>query len=149
MLSKVIDPNGSVVKITYDSADRLIRKDITRASGVEGTTFEVYNYDGAHRMIKAQDDDSVVEMKYDSLGNITQESQTLSGAPTRNVLSQYDLLGNRTKLTYPSGKEINFTYDGLYRLKTISQNLKLIAEYSYIGPGRVKSRRYGLLPRLQ
>ena len=60
------------------------------------------------------------------------------------IYSEYDLLGNRTRLNYPSGGYITYTLDELNRVKQIKdRNAQIIAEYSYAGPTRVKSRAYG------
>lgn len=72
---QIKDPNGTIVRNQYDLLNRLIRRDIEKAEGVEGTSFEIYEYDPLGRIIKAQDDDSTVLLSYDELNRIISENQ--------------------------------------------------------------------------
>ena len=69
------DANDTVVVNVYDLLNRLTDRTITPGSGVStDTTFETYEYDGLSRIVRAEDDDSVVIREYDSLGNIIAET---------------------------------------------------------------------------
>ncbi|MBN2018890.1 MAG: RHS repeat protein [Sedimentisphaerales bacterium] len=137
-LIQTIDAAGSVVDYTYDDLNRLIEKYITPGAGVsDQTTFEYYQYDNSLNLVGAGNDYSVVARSYDSLSNIIQE--TLNGVTTT---SSYDGLGNKLSCTYPSGRAVNYTYDALNRIKTISDAGGTIASYNYIGPRRPERRDY-------
>ena len=52
-LSTQTKEDGSVLAYAYDGAGRLIRIDVTRAAGVEGTTVQEFAYDGQGRRVHA------------------------------------------------------------------------------------------------
>jgi RHS repeat-associated protein len=147
-LFTITDQNGNLINHTYDNALRLTQKDITRGTGVEGTTQEVFTYNGLSQLTQATNYDGVTQisqviMSYDSLGNLLQEQQQIGTQSVKSVASVYDVMSFRTSLSYPSGtKTINFEPDDLNRIERITQNVQLIAEYTYAGPGRVTGRSY-------
>jgi len=149
------DANGSVVTTAYDLLNRQTGKTIVPGPGVAdqangGTTAETFQYDGLSRLIRAEDNDSLVSRQYDSLSNTVREVQNqvppFGAADDRVVLSTYDGIGNKLTCTYPGGRVINTTFDELDRKKTITDTTgapQMIAAYDYIGPGRVERRDYG------
>ncbi len=137
------DGNGTVVSSTYDLLSRLTGRTITRAPGVEGTTYEVYQYDGLSRVVRAENNDSIVAREYDSLGHIVRETQQVQpGGPVRVFQHEFDEAGNTASSTYPGGRVITRTYDPLHRVKTILDGAVTVASYDYIGFGRVQRRDY-------
>jgi RHS repeat-associated protein len=142
VLNSMTDPNWNIINYTYDDALRLNRKDVTKATDVKGTTFEIFGYDGLSRMLSAQNDFSTITMNYDSLGNLLNETQQIGSQSAKSVASAYNELGFRTSLTYPNGRQINFTPDVLNRIDLIREGSNIIADYDYVGPARVKSRKY-------
>ncbi|MCH6258917.1 DUF6531 domain-containing protein [Puniceicoccaceae bacterium K14] len=134
-----LDANGNEVTRSYDLNDRIVRVDIELGAGVsDDTTFEIFAYDGLNRITHAEDDDSVVTRQYDSLSNITLETQ--NGV---NVASTYDGVGNKLTCTYPDGRIITTSYDALERKATIQDEEQSIAVYSYFGPARVERKVLG------
>ncbi|MBI4835208.1 MAG: putative Ig domain-containing protein, partial [Planctomycetes bacterium] len=101
------DPNGSVIVQTFNAVNMITGRTITRATGVIGTTWEEFAYNGAYQMTQARNDDSTVNMKYNSFGLTTEEEQIL-GAYSGIVSSGYNIVGKQTGLTYPSGKALTF-----------------------------------------
>jgi RHS repeat-associated protein len=134
------DANGSFVSSAYDSLDRLTGRTVVPALGVSGDTTEAYQYDGLSRIVLAEDYDSQVERKHDSLSRVT--SETLTGLTSETTSCLYDGVGNMLSCMYPGGREVNRTYDELDRVQTISDQDGVIATYAYIGPGRVEGREY-------
>jgi RHS repeat-associated protein len=49
------------------------------------------------------------------------------------VAATHDGVRNRLSLTYPSGRTVTTTYDGLDRVQTISDGTALVGTYGYIG----------------
>ena len=146
------DANGSVATCTYDLLNRLTTKSITVGPGVStDTTAETYKYDGLSRLVLAEDNDSRVTRNYDSLSQVTRETLTIArGQPDETsgtTICRYDGVGNDLETTYPGGRFITCTYDKLDRKSVITDETgggsQLIAEYSYVGPGRVERRDYG------
>jgi len=148
------DANGSVRTCSYDLIDRPVLCQVARGAGVIGTTEQSWQYDGLGRTTRATDnnepatpaDDSVVTCAYDSLSRKLEEHQILGG---NDQIVSFDWQDDdlRKTLTYPNGRKVGATFDGLDRLKTMS-NLSgqpksgLLASWEYIGPGRVLSRAY-------
>ena len=88
-------------------AARLLEEFILVGPGVSNeTTAESYGWDGRRRLIRAEDNDSVLTYTHDSLSQTT--SETVLG---RTVSSTYDGAGNRTRCTYPGGRVITADYD--------------------------------------
>ena len=117
-----------------------------------GTNRLDHEYDGLSRLTSATDnnepdsagDNSVITFAYDSLGRAIEESQKL-GALTPSAVSRAWRAGDlRSGLTYPNGRVLEYTYDALDRLSTLGdQGAPLpVAQYAYIGRGRVLQRDY-------
>jgi RHS repeat-associated protein len=140
-----VDANGNQVSATYDLLNRATARTITRGSGVQGTTFESYEYDGLSRTVQAQNNDSLVTRSYDSLSHVTRETQQVvsSGATAQSVACTYDGVGNVLSCAYPGGRVVSSSYEALNRKQTISDGAGGIATNSYFGPGRVERRDYG------
>ncbi|MFO0983632.1 MAG: DUF6531 domain-containing protein [Planctomycetota bacterium] len=133
-----VDANGSAVSSTYDRLDRLTRRDIVVGSGVSSaTSFEVYQYDGLSRLVRAENDGSVLGRSYDSLSHLVSEVE--NGA---RLVSTYDGVGNEIDWTLPGGRRLGCTYDVLNRRKTIAEDTQVIATYDYFGSSRVELRQY-------
>ncbi len=147
------DANASVINYTYDRRNRLTSKSITPATGVVGTTTESYAYDGLSRLISANDNDSSVTRQYDSLSNVTRETQqVVPSGPLRTVTLAYDGVGNLTRLTYPGGRVVVSTYDGLNRPLLMRDDPPVpgstIATNLYRGPYLLERRNFGNGTRL-
>src|SRR5205085_11703685 len=114
-LASMSDANGTTVNYSYDLLNRVSSKSVSPAAGVTGTTLENYAYDGLSRLVNAADNDSTVTRQHNSLSAVTRETQQITGNPVRTVLGVYDGVGNRLIATYPVGRMITATYDGLRR----------------------------------
>lgn len=138
------DENGTVVVNTLDDLGRVIERDITRATGVEGTTNEEFAYDANGRLTSAKDDDSVVTLKWDSFGRIHEESIGWGNPATvtRTVKRDYDLTGNVTKVTYPDNTAIDYVIDAdSDRIDQVKDGSNVVADYRWVG-GRVDKLDY-------
>jgi len=139
------DLNGTKVENTYDDAGRLTDRTITPAAGIEGPTGEHFGYDGLNRLALASNSDSEVSFIYDKAGRLEREIQKIketeagieSIAATYEVVYQHDDDGNKTQVTYPSGKVITITPDALDRIDYIKENDKLLVDYTYEGKGKI------------
>ncbi|MCX7702570.1 MAG: RHS repeat protein [Planctomycetota bacterium] len=157
-----IDGNGTVATNYYDPSERLINRQITlgpyaKAGNPEyQTTFEHFEYDYLGRIIKAEDNDTSVELSYDSLGNTLKEKQTVGNSHStyssafdesvsRIVENIYDGSGNRLCLYYPHPEsqppeyEVSYNIDHLNRIYQINlrsnASISVVAHYTYIGSG--------------
>jgi YD repeat-containing protein len=132
------DPNGSVVANAYDGLDRLTDRGVAPGAGVSSaTTFEGYCYDGLSRLVRAEDDDALVTLEYDSLGNVLCEtSQVLPAGLPQTVIGTYDAVGLQTRVVYPGGRTIERDYDELERAVQVRDVLPaaVIADSWFQGP---------------
>ena len=122
------DPNGAVATHTYDALDRIVSTAYSGIPAPEGTSLQTYEYDGLGRLTRAVDDnspedvddDAIVEFSYDSLGRLFEERQRLSGELADEVVS-YGLRAEdlQSALIYPSGRRLDYSYDGFGRLTEV------------------------------
>ena len=138
-VTSIVDANGTVWTTSYDALNRLVRADVVPGAAVsDETTFLQFAYDGLSRVVRAEDDDSVVTTGYDSLSSVMRD--TLQGFTTSAL---YDGLGNQTVLRYPSGRTLDIAHDGLERMKVVRDAGALVAAYEYLGPDRIERRVLG------
>jgi RHS repeat-associated protein len=116
---------GQPINFTYDDRNRLR----TRASPTETATF-AYFLGG--QMSHAQNSAATLDFGYDARDDLTSETTNIAGLPTQIVSHQYDLVGNRTQLTYPDGAYVSYVYDELNRLHILrdDQNVDQVT-YTY------------------
>lgn len=133
------DANGTVTVFAYDPLDRLVRKDITPGPGVAATTtFEVFAYDGMSRCVMASNDVSLTEFGYDSMGNSVHARMR-----GYDVVVIYDQNGERTQLEYPGGRTVDYLYNELDEVTTVTSSpgggapSVTLATLAYDGPGRI------------
>jgi len=133
------DANGNAVSHAYDLLNRLTNKIVIPGAGVSSnTTFERFRYDGLSRLVRAEDDDSLVELAYNSLGSVLQHR--LNGQSTT---ATYDGVGNTLRCTYPGGRIVGYAYDPLNRIHAIldASNTEQCT-YDFIGPDRMERMDY-------
>jgi YD repeat-containing protein len=82
-----------------------------------------------------------VQLGYDSVGNLTRE--ILDGQSTTN---QFDGVGNLLRCVSPSGFTLDFGWDELNRMQTLTDSERLLARYGYVGRNQVETL---LLPGTQ
>lgn len=148
---QVTDPNGTVSTHTYDPRWRRIDTAVAPGPGVQGTTVQVFEYDGLHRVTRAEDDDVDVTVVYDSLGRVVEEAQDLSGgAPTLYVSYAWQAQDLMTGLVYPDNRFVQYQYDGAERLRfVVDPGSGAAAGYDYFGVERVHTRFFGNGVRLE
>ena len=110
-----------------------------------------FEFDGLSRLTRATDnndpdetdDDSIVTFIYDSLSRVVEETQQIGNLPTQVISSAWEAENLRVGLTYPNGRKLEFTFDDLDRIQSITDEgaAEAIVEYDYIGVGRVLERR--------
>lgn len=133
------DANGNAMGSVYDLLDRMTTRTIVPGPGVStNTTFESFHYDGLSRLVDAEDDDSIVQFQYNSLGGVL--SQQLNGETTT---SSFDGVGNTLQCIYPGGRAVGYSYDALDRIKAILNSSNIVqCTYDFIGPDRMERMDY-------
>ncbi len=106
-LKTTTDARGKTTTYTYDALNR-----VSQISFADGTT-HTFSYDtgpnAIGRLISITDEAGITRYTYNALGRLTQKSQTI-GALTQTLGYDYDTQGRLTKLTYPSGRAVNYSY---------------------------------------
>ncbi len=120
--------NGNTIEYRYDELDRLVK--ITYPDQSE-TTF-VYN--DLNLLLYATNEHSIVDNYYDIHGYGELRTSIQNG---KSVGYEYDLSGNMTKLIYPDGSYLTYSYDKLNRLDQIKdESGNVIADYTFDDIGR-------------
>ena len=144
------DENRSQFAFTLDAAGRTTAVDITRATGVVGTTAQAVQYDGLSRQTFTRDtSDSAnadASFAFDSLGRVVEEAQAFGGN-TRYLTHNAFESAPPSRFTYANAREIGYNYDDLYR-RTQTQDEPDsapadIAQWWFFGPGRVAEVKLG------
>nr|WP_230771814.1 RHS repeat-associated core domain-containing protein [Sphingomonas sp. Leaf4] len=121
--------NGQSLGFTYDALSRVTKKTVPDGCATGQTvncppasaTRDVdYVYDLAGRLTSAtfSGTTEAVSAAYDALGRMTSTTTTMGGTP-RTLSYQYDITGNRTRITHPDGTAFGYDYDPLSRLRDI------------------------------
>lgn len=132
------DANGTAVINSYDLLNRLVRRDVNVGTGVSpATTFESFSYDGLSRLVKAQNDASLITRSYDSLSHLTVEVEN-----SLTNRCRYDGVGNELECQYPGGRLITNSFDELERKRGISGDAHSV--WLCFTPGAGFQRRYTL-----
>jgi RHS repeat-associated protein len=123
-------PMGQAAEYQYDAARRLRFSRHRDPNGTLEETRWYLSYDLRGHLLAVSDLNQVEEpvlgslfniagYAYDALGRLTGEGRLTEGEPVYGVESEYDLEGNRTRVVYPSGRELVMTYDKLGRLESV------------------------------
>ncbi len=72
-----------------------------------------------------------VTTAYDGLGRIASTAAWMAGDASRTLASLYDKNGNRTRVTHPDSNYFGYTYDGLNRLLTVTENAGWLMTFEY------------------
>ena len=136
--------SGETISLAYDALGRLTAK--TFPAGTEPNVY--YGYDLLNRGLFADfggAGGSGVATAWDALSR--RVSTTVSTtAPARTLSYQYDLGGNRTRITWPDAAPnalyVKYLYDNLGRMTQIEENgatsgVGVLASYQYDNLGRV------------
>jgi RHS repeat-associated protein len=126
-VSQQTDARGVKTNLGYDTLNRLhtIGYDVSGSSGVPATPGVTYNYgtsaaqNNNGRLQQVLDGLGSETYTYDSLGRATHLQKVINGA-TYNIGYGYNLAGELTSLTYPSGHVVQQSFDAIGRLCEIA-----------------------------
>jgi RHS repeat-associated protein len=144
------DLNGTTVTNTYDNANRLTNRNISKGIGVEGPTQETFEYDGLGRLRFANNDESRVEFVYYPDGRLQKEIVRIDRQAGDTFLFSYEVqyayddVNSKVTVTYPSGKILTITADELYRVSSIeaweNDQSRPVTSYIYQGMNKVSQK---------
>jgi len=142
------DANGATVAMTYDAADRIL----TSASSRSGAPTETvtWTYDnaaagayGKGRIGSVIDPRGSMSYTYDRRGLVRGEAHSVQGN-AYSLAWGYDADGNRSSMTYPSGRVVNYTFDFAGRpLSASSGGTTYVGNASYLPFGPMSSLTFG------
>ena len=143
------DAKGQLTTYTYDALNRV--SSITYQGGVVHT----YQYDqGVNqkgRLTTVIEPNSTTQYAYNPKGRLTSETRTINGVAYVTGYS-YDSAGRLSGMTYPSGRTVTYTLDGLGRILAhglrSARRCRLLGDAHDLPPGGVHERRLWLDRRL-
>jgi RHS repeat-associated protein len=158
-LTSTTDARGAVTQHTYDASNRLL----TSVSQLAGAATETvtYAYDsaalgsfGKGRLAQMSDPSGTTLYGYERRGLLASENRTLLDTAYATAY-RYDANGNRSGITYPSGRQVAYTFDFADRpAGAAAGSTVFVASASYLpfgpesqlafGNGTVQSRAYDL-----
>ena len=133
------DGNGTVTRLEYDAANRVLRR-IVDPDGLNLTT--QYTYDAFGQQLTTTDPQGVTTTStFDRAGQLkTRTVDSATGGLRLTTSYEYDALGRTVSVTDPTGLETRHVYDDLHRLATTRVDptgLDLTTHYSYDLNGNV------------
>jgi RHS repeat-associated protein len=139
-VSRSVHANGLREILSYDGLNRLSGVVFDRSGAdpqvpILGVKSEIFVLDGLGRLTKAVNDVSEVDVKFDSLNRATEETQAINGGQTLTIRRRHDVLGNRFRLQYPSGRVLGFGFDLARRMASIQDEVPGTPNVSAPGDG--------------
>ena len=134
----LIDANGATTTYSYDSTNRLTDIDYpsTGSGQAPGDDMDVsFAYDEIGRRTQMDDGLGTTTWAYDELNRPTAITDQVGDT----VGYSYDAVGNRTGLTYPDGKQVEYAYDPANRLSTVTDWQSYVTSYNYDASNRITS----------
>ena len=140
-LTSATDANGGTTTRTYDAVNRVLTATSMKPGVLNETVTWVYdnstsgNY-GRGRVASMTDPSGSATYRYERRGLLTSEQKTIQAANYTTTF-MYDAAGNRTRITLPSGRIVDYTFDYANRpfsAASGSTNVVISAAYAPFGP---------------
>lgn len=113
--------SGQSITFTYDALNRRVSRLLPDGSSTQ------YAYNQRGQLLVASDGAAAVAYDYDTAGRL--RAVTSAG---QTVQYQLDAASNRTRLTYPDGFYVTYSYDALNRLSEVRDTANtLIGHFDY------------------
>ena len=136
----VVDANDQQTDLVYDAENRLLQIDYPDSSWV---TYEYDNNGNRVAITESAAPGSPSVYAYDNLNRLTSSTDRFG----MTVGYSYDVVGNRTSLTYPAdgvnpARTVTYGYDGANRLTTITDWASRQTVYTYECRSRLDTITY-------
>jgi len=148
------DARGVVTNYTWDALNRLTAIAYPNDSSLDATLTYDDNPDtsgacgdGVGRLCRVVDASGTADYKYNALGHLTEVKET-RGALTFTTEYAYDLAGNITGITLPSGREITYARNANGQVSSVTADVagspvNLAASITYLPFGPISGFTYG------
>ena len=130
--TQATDARGVITNFAYDSLNRLTAVTYnTGTTGVPTTPNMSYTYGTSTaafnngKLVTMSDGTGSETYTYDKMGRKVRVDKVLRGV-TYTIGYAYNLAGETTQITYPSGRQVNTAYDGVGRLAGLSGTLNAV-----------------------
>jgi YD repeat-containing protein len=121
-----MDARGAVSNYSYDSLHRLTSISYNVPSGVAATPSVTYTYDNSQSratkglLLSVSVGSGYSESySYDSFKRVQSSTRTIGGR-SYTTSYQFNTINQATRVTYPSGRVVNASYDGSARLASLA-----------------------------
>jgi RHS repeat-associated protein len=154
LITQKTDPRGIVSNFQYDAQGRLTYQYFPAYSSYwQGFDWDVRNNGnnvGLGNLVGIHDEAAMNWRVFDGKGRIIVDWRTNNPAQALPVNYSYDLAGNVTSVTYPSGRVVVYTRDAVGRITAISTaqttasaNQAVVSGASYLPFGPLSSFTHG------
>jgi RHS repeat-associated protein len=127
-ITSYINRRGSNISYTYNTSGLLTKKQYGNSSSVN------YSYDTRGNLTSVVDGTGTMAMQYDTANRLTK----ITYPNGRSLSYTYNADGQRTKLVSSDGYTVNYTYDTVGRLKSLTNGTgQNIISYAYDSAGRL------------
>ncbi|HEX8219695.1 MAG TPA: DUF6531 domain-containing protein [Chloroflexia bacterium] len=126
-----VDAKTVATDYTYDARNRMTRTTYPSGPGV------TFGYDGNGNIISVADSSGASAFSYDRLDRLEQVKR-VSGILSGTMLAyKYDPASNRTRITYPDGKRVDYGYDANDWLDAVTDPMNGTTRYTQDAVGLV------------
>ena len=136
LVTQKTDPRGVVSNYQYDAQGRLTGKTFPASSNYwQGFDWDVRNNGnnvGLGNLVGVYNESGLNWRVFDTKGRIIVDWRTNNPASALAVAYNYDLAGNVTSMTYPSGRIVTFTRDQLGRIAAVATQQNSAAAIQYV-----------------
>ncbi|WP_306297041.1 Calx-beta domain-containing protein [Nostoc sp. C052] len=133
-ITSAVNRRGNTIQYTYDKDGQLTKKQYADNSSV------AYSYDTKGNLTSVTDATGTITMQYDAANQLT----NISYPTGRSLQYTYNADGQRTKLVSQDGYTVNYSYDAVGRLKTLTDATgQSIISYDYDSAGRLTNETNG------
>ena len=133
-VTSVVNRRGSEIEYTYNASGLLTKKQFADGSSV------TYGWDGEGNLTSVVDGKGTIAMQYDAANQLT----AISYPNGRSLQFSYNADGQRTQMVSQDGYTVNYSYDAVGRLKTLTDGAgQSIITYDYDAAGRLSQETNG------
>ncbi|MBI3269810.1 MAG: hypothetical protein HYZ53_12365 [Planctomycetes bacterium] len=128
------DPTGTAVDTVYMGLGAPVSRAITRGPGVEGATLETLTLDAVLRPVNVSGETGYTTFDYTTLDEVEKAHRFVNELTAiADTTFAFNEAGDRTRMTYPNGRVLDFTVDPQDRLREVREGGSLFAAYEYAG----------------